>query len=128
MTRKLLIAFCILLVVGIVLHVFVPEKGTDTITVPENSVSYASYKCADASPIKTNDIVTSYFSQCFCMVSDDSVSEPVWLDILNHRPYFIQNTPDAAYEACMTGCDDLCRESVSKYLSENPDFKIQKRW
>ena len=125
MTKKLLFVVCAFCVIGTMFY-FLPSKQTKT-TNQSNFV--VTHKCAEARSIYVNGVTEKYFSQCFCMISDNENTEPVWLDMTGVKhTEFTQNTAQEAYKNCEQGCEILCKTSFEKFLSENPKFKIVKRW
>ena len=125
MIKKLLFVVCLFCLIGVVFY-FLPSKQTKVISQANFVITH---KCAEPQPIDINGVTEKYFSQCFCMISDNDNTEPVWLDMTDVKHIeFTQNTAQEAYKNCEQGCENLCKTSFEKFLSENPEFKIAKRW
>lgn len=126
MNKKVLMIIGVLCFIIAVFAVFSSKETKVDADLKQNF--YVSYKCASAREIQIGED-TKYFSQCFCMVSDDEKKEPMWFDMadVNHIE-FTANTTINAQDYCEHGCEELCKKSFAKYLSENPDFELSKRW
>ena len=133
MNKKRIFLYCCIFI-AVIFGCFYIGKSTISQTSETSEIQKFSVfgKCADGQKIttKTNNTENiQYFSQCFCMISNQENPEPVWLDIENIKhTEFIDNDSNKAVAKCNTGCDDLCKSQFNEFLSKNPDFKIVKRW
>ena len=123
------ITLIIFVILSLLVIVGVVQKNRIKTSKNINPVEYTiTHKCMEASTITTvkNDTKSlSYFSQCVCFVSYD-ISEPVGIDVVDST-YFEASGKQETVDLCNNGCQELCEKQVKLFLSEHPDFTIQRR-
>lgn len=133
MNKKRIFLYCCVFI-AIIFGCFYIGKSTisQTSETPEIQNFSVFGKCADGQVITTktnNKENVEYFSQCFCMISNQENPEPVWLDMegVKHLE-FVDDDSEKAIAKCNSGCNDLCKEQLKDFLLKNPEFEIVKRW
>ena len=133
MNKKRIFLYCCVFIAVIFGWFYFGKSTTSQISEYSEIQKFSVFgKCADGQKITTktnNKENVEYFSQCFCMISNQENPEPVWLDMASIKhTEFIDSDSKMAVMKCNSGCDDLCKSHFNEFLSKNPDFKILKRW